>query len=43
MMVMPRWQTQLLDDIPEIGAVVRHDFVPAFQGEWFIVYSRHEG
>jgi len=43
MIVMPRWQIQLLDDIPEIGAVVRRDFVPAFQGEWFIVYSRHEG
>jgi hypothetical protein len=42
MIVLPRWQSQLLDEIPEIGALVRRGFVPAFQGDWFIVYSRRE-
>lgn len=41
--VMPRWQGRLLDDIPEIGALVRREFVPVFQGDWFIVYFRRQG
>jgi len=40
MIVMPQWQIRLLDDVPEIGALVRRDFDPVFQGKWFIVYSR---
>jgi hypothetical protein len=43
MIVMPRWHSGLLDDIPEIGALVRHNFVPAFQGVSFIVYARRIG
>ena len=41
--VMPRWQSQLLDRIPEIGALLSRDFIPVFQGNWFIVYSRRQG
>ena len=43
MIVMPRAHSDLLNDIPEIGVVVRRDFVPAFQGVSFIVYARREG
>jgi hypothetical protein len=42
MIVMPRWHSGLLDDIPAIGALVRRDFVPAFHGAWFIVYVRRK-
>jgi hypothetical protein len=42
MMVMPRWQSHLLDEVPEIGALVHREFVPAFRGDWFIVYARRE-
>jgi hypothetical protein len=38
--VMPRWHSGLLDDIPEIGELMRRDFVPIFQGASFIVYAR---
>jgi hypothetical protein len=40
MIVMPRWQSTLLDGIPQIGALMRRDFAPAFHGDWFIVYVR---
>jgi hypothetical protein len=43
MIVMPRLHSGLLDDIPEIGILVRRDFVPAFQGVSFIVFTRREG
>jgi hypothetical protein len=43
MIVMPRWHSGVLDDIPRIGALVRRDFVPVFQGNSFIVYARREG
>jgi hypothetical protein len=43
MIVVPRWQGRLLDDIPEIGSLVRRDFIPVFQGNWFVVYSRRQG
>lgn len=42
MIVMPRAHSGLLDDVPAIGNVVRHDFVVAFQGASFIVYARRE-
>jgi hypothetical protein len=38
--VMPRWHSSLLDEMPEIGKLVRRDFVPIFQGASFIVYAR---
>jgi hypothetical protein len=40
MVVLPRWHGSVLDQVPEIGALMRHDFIPAFQGTWFIVYVR---
>jgi hypothetical protein len=43
MIVMPRGQNGLLDDIPAIGNLVRRDFVAAFQGAWFVVYARRKG
>jgi hypothetical protein len=42
MLVMPQWQRGLLDDVPEIGALVRRDFISVFQGESFIVYARRK-
>jgi hypothetical protein len=38
--VMPRWHRALLDEIPEIDALVRHDYNPSFQGVSFIVYEK---
>jgi hypothetical protein len=40
MVVMPQWENGILDDIPSLGEVVRRDFAPAFQGTWFVVYTR---
>jgi hypothetical protein len=40
MVVMARSQNDLLHEIPEIGTVMRRDFVAAFEGDWFIVYAR---
>jgi hypothetical protein len=42
MIVMPRWHSSLLDDIPAIGRLVHQDFVPVFQGTFFIVYTRRK-
>jgi hypothetical protein len=42
MIVMPKWHRGIFNDIPAISDLVRHDFVPAFQGAWFIVYTRRE-
>jgi hypothetical protein len=38
--VMPRWHSGLLDELPAIGSLVRSEFVPEFEGAHFIVYAR---
>jgi len=40
MIVMPRWDSGLLEKTSAIGSLVRRDFVPVFQGTFFIVYAR---
>jgi len=42
MIVMPRWHRGLLSEFPAIGDLVRHDFVLAFQGTSFVVYTRRK-
>jgi hypothetical protein len=42
MIVMPRSHSALLNEFPEIGVLVRRNFVPAFQGGWFTVYTHRE-
>jgi hypothetical protein len=40
--VMPRWESGLLDFWPAIGSVVRENFTYLWQGDRFVVYQRVE-
>ena len=42
MVVIPRWSTGLLNEIPEIGSMVYRNFVPVYQGSLLIVYARRK-
>jgi hypothetical protein len=41
--VMPRWQSSLLDTSPAIGTVVRRNFVKLREGNQFVIYRRRGG
>lgn len=43
MVVMPRWQSSLLDTSPTIGTAVHRDFVKLQEGDKFVIYRRRGG